>query len=204
MTVTEVESIGSFIGSAFSEPLLQAAFCVRYWPIWFTSISGWRSRHLCCPCRNSSLCRCSRSLAGSPADRRRAPHSVPFTVGPAVRIPFAPAASQERTSHRVTRRNVACQPRAATAWLRAQRASQPSGAPAHAPTRRSAPPRLASKVQWQLRDRLEPRRVVADGRVPAAWGVAADGGPRVRIHLPPAVSSVVEPRAPGRRSPWGV
>src|SRR5205823_8731439 len=93
ITVTEVESIGSFIGSAFSEPLLQAAFCVRYWPIWFTSISGWRSRHLCCPCRNSSLCRCSRSLAGSPADRRRAPHSVPFTVGPAVRIPFAPAAS---------------------------------------------------------------------------------------------------------------
>src|SRR5437764_6413820 len=72
------------------------------------------------------------------------------------------------------------------------------------PTRRSAPPRLASRVQWQLRDRLEPRRVVADGRLPAAWGVAADGGPRVRIHLPPAVSSAVEPRAPGRRSPWGV
>src|SRR5207302_3534820 len=122
---------------------------------------------------------------------------------PKVRIHLPPAASQERTSHRVTRRNVACQPRAATAWLRAQRASQPSGAPAHAPTRRSAPPRLASKVQWQLRDRLEPRRVVADGRVPAAWGVAADGGPRVRIHLPPAVSSVVEPRG-DRRNPRGV
>jgi hypothetical protein len=44
-----------------------------------------------------------------------------------------------------------------------------------------------------------------DDRVEGATTeLTAVGGPRVRISLPPAVSSVVEPRAPGRRSPWGV
>ena len=44
-----------------------------------------------------------------------------------------------------------------------------------------------------------------DDRVEGATTeLTAVGGPRVRISLPPAVSSVVEPRAPGRRSPWDV
>src|SRR5262249_42568620 len=60
MIVSEVESIGSFTGSTFSERYCKAASCVRSWPIWSMSISGWGWRRFCCFCRNLSLCRSCR------------------------------------------------------------------------------------------------------------------------------------------------